>query len=100
MKAWGEVHCLSPKTNRYKIYLNFKKLMQENANYVVVEADKNSVVNFYSTKTPQSLAWAKECSRQMKSMSGKEYNVLVKIDGQKELLEVKDYEHTLGGKTN
>ncbi len=74
--------------------------MQENANYVVVEADKNNVVNFYSTKTPQSLAWAKECSRQMKSMSGKEYNVLVKIDGQKELLEVKDYEHTLGRETN
>jgi hypothetical protein len=74
--------------------------MQVNANYVVVEADRNNVVNFYSTKTPQSLAWAKECSRQMKSMSGKEYNVLVKIDGQKELLKVKDYENTLGGKSD
>lgn len=72
--------------------------MQVNANYVVVEADKSNVVNFYSTRTPQSLAWAKECSRQMKSISGKEYEVLVKIDGQQELIEVKDYEHTLGRK--
>ncbi len=72
--------------------------MQVNANYVVVESGNANVVNFYSTKTPQSFAWAKECSRQMKSMSGKEYEVLVKIDGQQELIEVKDYEHTLGGK--
>ena len=72
--------------------------MQVNANYVVVEKDGRNEVNFYSTKTLQSLAWAKECSRQMKSMSGKDYEVLVKIDGQQELIEVKDYEHTLGGK--
>jgi len=74
--------------------------MQVNANYVVVEKDQKNEVNFYSTKLPQSLAWAKECSRHMKSMTGKEYNVLVKIDGQKQLLEVKDYENTLGGKTD
>jgi hypothetical protein len=72
----------------------------QNANYVVVEKDQNNEVNFYSTKPPQSLAWAKECSRQMKSMTGKEYEVLVKIDGQKELISIKDYEHTLGGETN
>ena len=72
--------------------------MQENANYVVVESGNANAVNFYSTKNPQSLAWAKECSRQMKSMSGKEYDVLVKVDGQRELIEVKDYENTLGGK--
>tara|TARA_R110001592_G_scaffold9998_2_gene52214 strand:- start:1380 stop:1592 length:213 start_codon:yes stop_codon:yes gene_type:complete len=70
--------------------------MQVNANYVVVESGNANVVNFYSTKTPQSLAWAKECSRQMKSISGKEYNVLVKIDGQRELIEVKDYDNSLG----
>ena len=74
--------------------------MQVNANYVVVESGNANEINFYSTKLPQSLAWAKECSRQMKSMSGKEYNVLVKVDGQKELLEVKDYENTLGRKTD
>ena len=74
--------------------------MQVNANYVVVESGNANAVNFYSTKTPQSLAWAKECSRQMKSMSGKEYDVLVKIDGQRELIEVKDYENTLGGKSD
>ena len=72
--------------------------MQVNANYVVVEKDERNEVNFYSTKLPQSLAWAKECSRQMKSISGKEYEVLIKIDGQQELIEVKDYEHTLGRK--
>ena len=62
----------------------------------MVESGNPNVVNFYSTKTPQSLAWAKECSRQMKSISGKEYNVLVKIDGQRELIEVKDYDNSLG----
>ena len=70
------------------------------AHYVVVEKDQENEVNFYSTKLPQSLAWAKECSRQMKSMTGKEYEVLVKIEGQKEPITVKDYEHTLGGETN
>ena len=70
--------------------------MKVNANYVVVESGNPNVVNFYSTKTPQSLAWAKECSRQMKSISGKEYNVLVKIDGQRELIEVKEYDNSLG----
>ena len=70
--------------------------MKVNANYVVVESGNSNVVKFYSTKTPQSLAWAKECSRQMKSISGKEYNVLVKIDGQRELIEVKDYDNSLG----
>tara|TARA_R100000388_G_C7152910_1_gene115417 strand:+ start:324 stop:545 length:222 start_codon:yes stop_codon:yes gene_type:complete len=71
-----------------------------NANYVVVEKGKTNEVNFYSTQLPQSLAWAKECSRQMKSLSGKEYEVLVKVEGQEHLISVKDYEHTLGGKTN
>ena len=70
--------------------------MQVNANYVVVEKDGRNEVNFYSTKTLQSLAWAKECSRQMKSMSGKEYNVFVRIDGQKEFIGLKEYENSLG----
>jgi len=70
----------------------------QNANYVVVEKGDKSIVNFYSTKLPQSLAWAKECSRQMKSMSGKEYEVLVKVEGKQELIQLKDYENTLGGK--
>jgi len=74
--------------------------MQVNANYVVVEDESKSVSNFYSTKLPQSLAWAKDCARHMKSMSGKNYEVLVKVEGKQELIQLKDYENTLGGKTN
>tara|TARA_B100001093_G_C26023370_1_gene674846 strand:- start:306 stop:518 length:213 start_codon:yes stop_codon:yes gene_type:complete len=70
--------------------------MQVNANYVVIESENKNIVNFYSTKLPQSLVWAKECSRQMKSMSGKEYNVFVRIDGQKEFIGLKEYENSLG----
>ena len=70
--------------------------MSKNANYVVVEKGETDIVNFYSTELPQSLAWAKECARQMKSMSGKEYEVLVKVDGQDYLLEVKDYANQVG----
>ena len=70
----------------------------QNANYVVIEKGDENIVNFYSTKLPQSLVWAKECSRQMKSMSGKEYEVLVKVEGKQELIQLKDYENTLGGK--
>ena len=72
----------------------------QNANYVVVEKGDKSIVNFYSTKLPQSLAWAKECSRQMKSMSGKNYEVLVKIEGQQQLMEVKEYENSMGWKND
>lgn len=70
--------------------------MQVNANYVVVEDESKSISNFYSTKLPQSLAWAKDCARQMKSMSGKNYEVLVKIEGQQQLMEVKEYENSMG----
>ena len=70
--------------------------MSENANYVVVEKGETNIVNFYSTKLPQSLAWAKECARQMKSMSGKEYEVLVKVDGVDYFLETKDYANQVG----
>jgi len=70
--------------------------MQVNANYVVVEKDSNSIANFYSTQIPQSLSWAKDCARHMKSLSGKNYEVLVKVEGQDQLIGTKDYENCLG----
>ncbi|MGA0119820.1 MAG: hypothetical protein ACO3HJ_00030 [Methylophilaceae bacterium] len=70
--------------------------MQVNANYVVCEEESNSIVNFYSTQIPQSLAWAKDCARHMKSLSGKSYEVFVKVEGQDYLIDVKDYENSLG----
>ena len=70
--------------------------MQVNANYVVVEKDGNSIANFYSTKIPQSLSWAKDCARHMKSLSGKSYEVLVKVDGVDCFLETKDYANQVG----
>lgn len=74
--------------------------MQVNTNYVIVEKRDKKIVNFYSTKLSNSLAWAKECSRQMRSMSGKEYEVLVKIEDKQELIQLKDYENTLGREAN
>ena len=68
------------------------------SHYEVIDSKTKEVVNFYSTKLPQALAWAKDCKRQMKSLSGREYEVVVKIEN--EILSLKEYEHTLGGKTN
>ena len=74
--------------------------MESNANYVVVEKTEKNVINFYSTKLPQSLSWAKECSRHMKSITGKEYEVLIRIETKDNLLTLKEYEHTLDRETN
>ena len=66
--------------------------------YSVIDAKTKEEQNFYDSRLPQALVWAKDCKRQMKSLSGKEYEVVVKTET--ETLSLKDYEHTLGGKTN
>ena len=66
--------------------------------YSVIDSMTKEEQNFYDSRLPQALVWAKDCKRQMKSLSGKEYEVVVKTET--ETLSLKDYEHTLGGKTN
>lgn len=48
--------------------------------YQVVETDTGAEQNFYDASLPQALSWAKDCKRQLKSMTGKEYEILVKQD--------------------
>jgi hypothetical protein len=66
--------------------------------YSVIDTKTKEEQNFYDSRLPQALVWAKDCKRQMKSLSGREYEVVVKTET--ETLSLKDYEHTLGGKTN
>ena len=66
--------------------------------YSVIDSMTKEEQNFYASRLPQALVWAKDCKRQMKSLSGREYEVVVKTET--ETLSLKDYENTLGGKTN
>ena len=66
--------------------------------YSVIDAKTKEEQNFYDSRLPQALVWAKDCKRQMKSLTGREYEVVVKTET--ETLSLKDYEHTLGRKTN
>ena len=66
--------------------------------YSVIDSMTKEEQNFYDSRLPQALVWAKDCKRQMKSLSGREYEVVVKTET--ETLSLKDYENTLGGKTN
>ena len=66
--------------------------------YSVIDSMTKEEQNFYDSRLPQALVCAKDCKRQMKSLTGREYEVVVKTET--ETLSLKDYEHTLGGKTN
>ena len=66
--------------------------------YSVIDTKTKEEQNFYDSSLPQSLAWAKDCKRQMKSLTGRDYEVVVKT--KTETLSLKEYEHTLGGETN
>ena len=75
--------------NKFKKIL--KKMLETNANYIVRDSQNKKVVNFYSTKLPRALFYAHECKRDMKAMSGKDHEVLVKIEGQDYLLTEEEY---------
>ena len=64
--------------------------------YSVVDLKTEEEQNFYDSRIPQGLAWAKDCKRQMKSLTGREYEVVVKTET--EILNLKEYENRLGGK--
>ena len=64
--------------------------------YSVIDTKTKEEQNFYDSRLPQALVWAKDCKRQMKSLTGREYEVVVKTET--ETLNLKEYENTLGGK--
>jgi hypothetical protein len=61
--------------------------------YKVVEKETGEEQNFYDVSLPQALVYAKDCKRQMKAMTGKEYEVLVQTET--ETLSLKEYKHSL-----
>ena len=63
----------------------------QNANYIIRDIKNQKVVNFYSTKLPRALFYAHECKREMKALSGREHEVLVKVEGQDYLLTEEEY---------
>jgi len=63
----------------------------QNANYIVRDVQTKKEVNFYSTELPRASFFAHECKRDMKAMSGKEHEVLVKVEGQDYLLTEEEY---------
>ena len=77
------------KTTQTKILKNLKKM--QNANYIVRDAKTQKVANFYSTKLPRASHFAHECKREMKALSGREHEVLVKIEGEAEPLTEEQY---------
>lgn len=62
--------------------------------YKVVEQDTGSEQNFYDASLPQALVYAKDCKRQMKTLTGKDYEIVVQTDDG-EILSLKDYQNSL-----
>lgn len=61
--------------------------------YKVVEKETGEEQNFYDVSLPQALVYAKDCKRQMKAMTGKEYEVVVQTET--ETLSLKEYKNSL-----
>ena len=59
--------------------------------YEVIDSQTKEVVNFYSTKLPQALLFAKDCKRTMKSINGRTYEVQVKLENG-ERMPLKEYQ--------
>ena len=61
--------------------------------YKVVEKETREEQNFYDVSLPQAFVYAKDCKRQMKAMTGKEYEVVVQTET--ETLSLKEYKNSL-----
>jgi hypothetical protein len=62
--------------------------------FKVIDAENSEEQNFYDAQLPQALAWAKDCKRQMKSLTGRDYAIVVQTET--ETLSLKEYENSLG----
>lgn len=63
--------------------------------YKVIDSETGEEQNFYDASLPPALAWAKDCKRQMKSLTGRRYDIVVVVDNS-EPISLKDYENSLG----
>ena len=61
--------------------------------FKIVERDTNTEGNFYDASLDGARHWALDCKRHMKSITGKEYDVIVKYDDGQEVT-LKEYEST------
>ena len=59
--------------------------------YEVVDTKNGEVANFYNGDLPQALLFAKDCKRQMKSLTGKTYEILVRLED-KTKVSLKEYQ--------
>lgn len=59
--------------------------------YEVVDTKNAEVVNFYNGDLPQALLFAKDCKRQMKSLTGKTYEIQVRLED-KTRIPLQEYE--------
>ena len=59
--------------------------------YEVVDTKNEEVVNFYNGDLSQSLLFAKDCKRQMKSLTGRTYEILVRLED-KTRISLKEYQ--------
>ena len=62
--------------------------------FKVIDSETKEEQNFYDASLPQALAWAKDCKRQMKALTGRNYEVVVQTET--ETISVKEYENSLG----
>lgn len=59
--------------------------------YQVIDTETKEEQNFYDASLAQALSWAKDCKRQMRALTGREYEIVVKHrDGKVEPL--KEYQ--------
>tara|TARA_E500000318_G_C3523094_1_gene197226 strand:+ start:557 stop:769 length:213 start_codon:yes stop_codon:yes gene_type:complete len=66
--------------------------------FKVIDSETEEEQNFYDARLPQALAWAKDCRRQMKALTGRDYEVVVQTETG--TLSLKEYGNRLGGKTD
>lgn len=62
--------------------------------YKIVDRETNEEVNFYDASLEGAKHWALDCKRHMKSMTGKEYDVIVKYDDGSEV-NLKEHEKSM-----
>lgn len=60
--------------------------------YQVIDSETSEEQNFYDASLPQALSWAKDCKRQMRALTGREYEIVIKY-ASGEIETLKEYEN-------
>lgn len=74
-------------------------MTETKSNFVVIDSQTKKEVNFYSTKLPHAQHYAFQCKRDMKALSGRDHEVLVKVEGQSYYISIDEYYGTINAKT-